>query len=130
MTTPSRKQREDWPAIGTDILLIVVFAIIGMRNHDAALTAGDVAWTALPFAAGALITHLILFYRKVNVRGLVPGVIVWLGTWILGMLLRAVTGGGTPWEFVAIGGAFLALFLLGWRLIRWFVLRVRTPKES
>lgn len=124
-SAPRVRQREDWPAIGLDILLLVVFAWIGRNNHDASLTPGEIAWTALPFAAGALITHLVLFYRGANVRSLPSGLIIFLGTWVLGVILRWITGGGIPWDFILVAGAFLALFLLGWRVILWIILRLR-----
>jgi hypothetical protein len=35
----------------------------------------------------------------------------------LGMILRVVSGQGTAVAFIAVALAFLALFLLGWRLL-------------
>ena len=124
------KQREDWLAISADILFVAVFAWIGRMSHDESLTLGEIAWTALPFAAGALIAHLILFYRKSEVRSLKIGVVVWLGTWLLGMGFRTATGAGIDPAFIAVAGSFLALMLLGWRLIYWLVTRSSPARED
>ena len=86
--------------------------------------------TALPFAAGALITHLVLFYRKSEVRSLKIGVVVWLGTWLLGLGLRAATGAGLDPAFIGVAGAFLALMILGWRLIYFLVTRSSPARED
>lgn len=124
------KQREDWLAIGADILFVAVFAWIGRASHGGSLTLGEIALTALPFAVGALITHLVLFYRKSEVRSLKIGVVVWLGTWLLGLGLRAATGAGLDPAFIGVAGAFLALMILGWRLIYFLVTRSSPARED
>ncbi|WP_369688382.1 DUF3054 family protein [Actinomadura macra] len=45
------------------------------------------------------------------------GVGVWLVTVAVGMVLRVVSGQGTAFAFVVVALAFLALVLLGWRLV-------------
>lgn len=119
------KKREDWPAIGADLAFVIIFAWIGRNNHDESLGFGDIAWVALPFAAAALIIHLILFYRGSNVRAFSVGIVIWLVTWLIGSALRGLTGAGVAPLFIAVAGAFLALMLLGWRLIYLVYLRIR-----
>ena len=51
------------------------------------------------------------------------GVIIWLLTVALGMVLRVVSGQGTAAAFIVVALAFLGLFLLGWRLIWRLVVR-------
>jgi FtsH-binding integral membrane protein len=41
----------------------------------------------------------------------------WLGTVVLGMVFRVVSGQGIAPAFIAVALAFLGLFLLGWRLL-------------
>jgi FtsH-binding integral membrane protein len=41
----------------------------------------------------------------------------WLGTVVLGMVLRVVAGQGTAVAFVVVALVFLGLFLLGWRVL-------------
>ena len=48
------------------------------------------------------------------------GVIVWLCTVALGMILRVLAGQGTAAAFIVVALAFLGLFQLGWRVAwRW-----------
>jgi len=52
----------------------------------------------------------------VLVASLGPGVTVWLGTWLLGLVCRRrFADGDVEFSFVLVAGTFLALFLLGWR---------------
>lgn len=124
------RQREDWPAIGADLFFVVLFTWIGRNSHGESLTVGEVAWTALPFAAAALITHLVLFMRRIDVRSLKIGAIIWASTWLLGMVLRALTGGGTAPSFIAVAGAVLLLMIVGWRLVYWLVTRHSAARQD
>jgi len=45
------------------------------------------------------------------------GLVVWLCTVALGMILRVVSGQGTAVAFIIVAVAFLGLFLLGWRVL-------------
>jgi hypothetical protein len=73
-----------------------------------------VAHTAWPFLAGCLVGTLIgrTWRQPVSLKS---GVAVWLGTVVIGMILRLVTSAGVSLSFVIIAGCVLALFLLGWR---------------
>jgi len=124
------RQREDWPAIVADLAVVVAFAAIGRASHGESLGVGDVLHTALPFAAAALITHLIYHLRRVSTRGIAHGSVVWLATWLAGMGLRLATGASVAWAFLAVAGAFLALGLLGWRLVYRLVTRGRAPRQA
>jgi hypothetical protein len=62
------------------------------------------------------------------------GVIVWVCTVAVGMVLRVVSGQGTAVAFVVVALVFLGLFLLGWRAAaqltarsRWGARLRRTP---
>jgi membrane protein implicated in regulation of membrane protease activity len=49
---------------------------------------------------------------------LVPtGLGAWLGAAGAGMVIRVLAGQGTAAAFIAVALAFLALFLLGWRVV-------------
>ena len=59
-----------------------------------------------------------LYRDKFVARTAVPtGILVWLCTLVVGMLLRAVTGQGTATAFIVVATLFLGLFLVGWRVI-------------
>lgn len=101
-----------------DAVVVLVFAAVGRASHgeqDAVTGVLAVAW---PFLAGAAVG-----WALVRARGRWPlavrwdGVLVWASTLVLGMVLRVVTGAGTAPSFVVVAGLFLALTLLGWRLL-------------
>ena len=53
------------------------------------------------------------------------GLIVWVATLVVGMLLRLVTGQGTAVAFIVVAMLTLAVLLLGWRAIAWAAIRLR-----
>ncbi|KHK98916.1 membrane protein [Microbacterium mangrovi] len=111
-------------AIVLDIVLILLFALIGRASHGENAIAG--LWiTAWPFLAGALVGWLA---GRVWRRPFAPwrsGLWVWVGALVVGMILRAVSGQGVAVSFVIVAGIVLFLFLVGWRLIASVVRRGR-----
>ncbi len=103
------------PAALVDIALVLVFVAIGRRNHDESSALAGLVSTAWPFLGGLAVGWLAArAWRRPG--GLVPeGIIVWLATVLVGMLLRAVSGQGTALSFVLVATAVLGAFLLGWR---------------
>ncbi|GAA1901462.1 DUF3054 domain-containing protein [Lapillicoccus jejuensis] len=101
-----------------DVVVVLVFAAVGRASHgeqDAVTGVLAVAW---PFLAGAAVGWAVARLRgrwPLDVR--CDGVLVWASTLVLGMLLRVVSGAGTAPSFVVVAGLFLALTLLGWRLL-------------
>lgn len=111
-------------ALVVDIVLVVVFAVIGRANHDEGVTLGGVAHTAWPFLAGLAVGHLVVAQRRTPPLGLEAGAIVWASTLVLGMVLRKLTGDGIALPFVIVAAVVLAVLLIGSRfLLRWFVQR-------
>lgn len=111
-----------WLAIALDICCVLAFVIIGRASHAHGETPGGVASTAWPFLAGLAIGWLGAGRagaggaggQRLRVR---QGVIVWLATVAVGMILRVIAGQGTAVAFIAVALAFLGLFLLGWRVL-------------
>ncbi|MGA9870770.1 MAG: DUF3054 domain-containing protein [Rhodococcus sp. (in: high G+C Gram-positive bacteria)] len=107
-----------------DLVLVIVFCAIGRRSHDEANALTGLATTAWPFVVGAVagwVATWALYRDKFDAFLLVPtGIIVWVTTVAVGMLLRAVSGQGTALSFVIVASTVLAVFVLGWRaLARW-----------
>jgi hypothetical protein len=100
-----------------DIGCVLAFVIIGRASHAKGETLAGIASTAWPFLAGLAAGWLVTrAWRRAS--GLVPaGAGAWLGTVAVGMALRAVAGQGTDAAFIGVALAFLALFLLGWRVL-------------
>ncbi|WP_342800574.1 DUF3054 domain-containing protein [Nocardia sp. No.11] len=102
-----------------DALLVIVFCAIGRRSHDEAVLAGLVK-TVWPFGIGLLLGWALAVLAARNARfdatALWPsGILIWLGTLVGGMVLRAASGQGVAASFVVVASCVLALFLLGWR---------------
>lgn len=100
-----------------DIIVTVVFAAIGRRNHGESSAVVGIAQTAWPFVLGALVGWVILVLTKRAHAGttLSSGVIVWLATVIVGMLVRQASGQGTALPFIIVALIFNAVCMLGWR---------------
>lgn len=125
MDRPSRTPAGFAVAIGADLLAVIVFVIIGRASHGEGIL--GLLNTLWPFAVGLLVGHvlaLVLGQRDTRSNRWV-GVIVWIATVAVGMVLRAVSGQGVQLSFVIVTVLVLGAFLLGWRLVVWIVTRVR-----
>jgi Protein of unknown function (DUF3054) len=106
-------------AVGAaDLAAVLLFVVLGRRaHHEGSFLVGTVA-VALPFLAGAAAgwALLLLLGRPAppSVRG---GLVVLAATVPVGMALRALTGRGVQLSFVLVAAVFLALFLVGHRLL-------------
>ena len=108
-------RRSSTLAVLADIVCVLVFCTIGRRSHAEGLTAAGVAETAWPFLTGSAVGWLLSRgWRRPT--ALVPtGVVVWLCTVAVGMLLRKATSAGVAVSFVVVASAVTAVLLLGWR---------------
>lgn len=102
--------------LGLDVVAVVAFVATGRDTHDRESTLAGLAETAAPFlialAAGWLVARA---WR--SPASLQSGAIVWAVTLAGGMVMRRlVFGDGTAAAFVLVAAAFLAAFLLGWRM--------------
>lgn len=102
--------------LAIDAVVVVVFAIIGRASHGEDLGPAGIAATAWPFLIAVVVGSLVAgrfggdtWWRQ--------GLIVWPVTAVGGMLLRIASGTSTAPAFIAVGSAFLALFLFGWRFL-------------
>jgi hypothetical protein len=122
-----------------DLLCVVAFAAGGRSEHDEHVGVLGVLTTAWPFAVGAALAWLVVATVPALAGGRRPrgisrvypaGVVVLVGAWGGGMLLRAVTGQGTSGAFPLVALAFLAVTLLGWRAVAALVSRRARPRPS
>ena len=108
-----------------DLAAVVVFVALGRRSHDAGAGLAAVVEVAAPFLL-ALVAGWAAVQAWRKPADLRVGLVIWAVTVGLGMILRSfLFGGGTAGSFVIVAAAFLALFLLGWRLVAGAVLRRR-----
>jgi hypothetical protein len=117
MTEPTEAGVRPWVAGIADLAVVVVFVVIGRRNHheDAGLVGFlRVLW---PFAVGLVVGWVAtsLFRSPMAWRRVVP---TWLITVAVGMLLRvAVQGRDLKSAFIVVALLFLGAGMLGWRAV-------------
>lgn len=104
-------------ALAADVVCVVVFCAIGRRSHAEGLTVAGVAETAWPFLTGTAVGWLLARAWRRPAALLPTGVVVWVSTVVIGMLLRKLTGQGTATSFVVVASLTTAALLLGWRAI-------------
>ena len=105
-----------WSAV-VDVLCIVIFVAIGRKNHDEGEAAAGIFRVAAPFLITAVVGWFASQAWK-NPLELQTGVIIWLTTIILGMILRRfIFDDGTATAFIIVATVFLCALLNGWRAI-------------
>ncbi|GAA4288906.1 DUF3054 domain-containing protein [Georgenia daeguensis] len=96
-----------------DLACVVVFTIIGMAMHGSPV--GEFLLTVWPFVLGLAIAWALPGVRSLPLLLWPTGVIVWAVTTVVGLALRAITGGGVSGAFPVVTAAVLAVLILGWR---------------
>lgn len=112
-------------ALAADAALVLLFAGLGRASHSRGGALLGLIETAWPFLVGLLLVWGWGMVWRQPVRLLRSGVPVWIGTVVLGMGMRLLSGQGTAPAFILVAAVTLGVFLLGWRGIAALVLRVR-----
>ena len=100
-----------------DICAVLAFVAIGRHTHHDGDGIAGLWHTAWPFLAG-LALGLAASRAWRRPLTLVPsGLGAWLGAAGAGMVIRVLAGQGTAAAFIVVALGFLALFLLGWRVV-------------
>ncbi|OBK39838.1 hypothetical protein A5658_03065 [Mycobacterium sp. 1245111.1] len=103
--------------LGIDVACVLVFCALGRRSHDEGLNVAGIATTAWPFLSGTAVGWLASQAWRRPAAVCPTGVVVWLCTVVVGMLLRKVTAAGVAGSFIVVASTVTALLLLGWRAI-------------
>jgi hypothetical protein len=103
-------------ALVADIACVVVFCTIGRRSHAEGLTLTGIAETAWPFLSGTLVGWLLARAWRTPVAVVPTGLVIWVSTIVVGMLLRKASSQGVAASFVVVASLVTALLLLGWRV--------------
>ncbi|HEX5255141.1 MAG TPA: DUF3054 domain-containing protein [Mycobacterium sp.] len=119
-----RLQRPAWLAV--DVVGVLVFCAVGRRSHDEGLNVTGIAVTAWPFLTGTVVGWLVSRAWRRPTAVVPTGVVVWLSTVVIGMLLRKATSAGVAASFVVVATTVTALLLLGWRVAAGLTLRRRS----
>lgn len=104
-----------WAVI--DFVIILMFVAIGRTTHDHGVSLAGLTSTTWPFAVGWLIATVILVATGRSGKSVEGGLLVWLSTVVVGMLLRVVAGQGIALAFVIVALGFLGALMLGWRFL-------------
>ncbi|WP_349898449.1 DUF3054 domain-containing protein [Parafrigoribacterium soli] len=113
-----------------DVVLVLVFVAIGRQSHDQGITPLGVLETAWPFLTGLVVAWVGMRAWRNPLGVLQPGVLLWVGTVLIGMLLRVASGQGVALPFVIVATVTLAVFLLGWRALAAGFRRIRRSPEA
>jgi len=113
-----KQSMSKWPWLAiVDILLIILFALLGRREHEHGLAINGILITALPFIIGYAITTGVS-RPWLSINKLWPtGILVWLGTVVLGVATRLLMGHTAAISFVIVTFVVLSIFLLGRRVV-------------
>ena len=117
-------RRLAWLAV--DVIGVLVFCAVGRRSHDEGLSITGVATTAWPFLTGTVVGWLASRGWRQPTAVVPTGVVVWLCTVVVGMLLRKATSAGVAASFVVVASSVTAVLLLGWRAVAGLALRRRS----
>src|ERR1700754_2721402 len=110
-----RRGRQALIALFADVVCVIVFCTIGRRSHAEGLTVSGIAQTAWPFLAGTGVGWLLIGGWRRPLTVIPVGVVVWVCTVVVGMVLRKMTSAGVSTSFVVVASVSTAVLLLGWR---------------
>jgi len=120
-------QRLGWLAyLFADVLCVLVFCAVGRRSHDEGLNITGVVTTAGPFLTGTAIGWLAARAWQRPTAVVPTGVVIWLCTVVIGMVLRKASSAGVAASFVVVAASVTAVLLLGWRAAVGLTLRHRS----
>lgn len=98
-----------------DVVLVVIFCAIGRRSHAEGITLAGVAHTSWPFLTGTVAGWALARGWRHPTALNPTGLVVWVSTVVIGMLLRKASAQGVAVSFVIVASTVTAVFLLGWR---------------
>lgn len=100
-----------------DALSVLVFVIIGTRNHDTDTGISGILYVAAPFWIAMTLAHVTPLLQR-QPRALPHKYVVWGYTVVMGMVMRNVLfERGTALAFVIVATLFLGATMLGWRAL-------------
>ncbi|NBR99854.1 MAG: DUF3054 domain-containing protein [Actinobacteria bacterium] len=111
------KSRQIALALALDIFSVLLFVAVGRRNHNESAGVSGVVEVALPFLI-ALICGWLVTRAWQKPYATKNGVVIWLITVVLGLLLRnLIFNRGTATPFIIVATLVLGVLLVGRRLI-------------
>ena len=115
---------------GVDAACVLMFCASGRRSRDEGLNVAGIATTAWPFLTGTALGWLAAQAWRRPTALYPTGVVVWVCTVAVGMLLRKATSAGVAGSFVVVASVVTALLLLGWRALVRLARRAEPSKRQ
>ncbi|MGV8845531.1 DUF3054 domain-containing protein [Tessaracoccus sp.] len=106
-----------------DLVLVVLFAIVGRSSHAEGLNIPGIAQTAWPFLAACLLGWIVVGLLDDHGYGPRAALVIWLVTVLGGMGLRILAGDTAEMPFVVVATLVLFSSFFGWRLVALLVRR-------
>ena len=103
--------------LGIDLVLVIIFSILGRAAHGEALDLSGIVRTAAPFVAGCLVAWIVILRSRQQGTTRKDGLVVLIATVVIGNIFRVLIGDTTHWSFILVTVAVLTVFLMGWRLL-------------
>src|ERR1700729_4112955 len=116
--------------LGIDVACVLGFCAVGGRSHDEGLNITGIASTAWPFLRGTVLGWVAAQAWRRPTAVYPTGVVVWLCTVVVGMVLRKATSAGVAASFIIVASSVTALLLLGWRALAEPGWRARLSKRQ
>lgn len=115
-----------------DVILVAVFCVIGRLSHAEGIFSDfpGLLNTMWPFLVAVVAAHAVMLIRRTASDRILPGVVIWAVTVVVGLVLRAVSGQGTALPFIIVATLTMALFLIGWRAILALVRRTQRGRAA
>ncbi|WP_209326037.1 DUF3054 domain-containing protein [Brevibacterium renqingii] len=109
-------------ALIVDLILVVLFTIVGHYTHSHNFDPQGLMTTAWPFVASLVLAWLLTAVWDRPISPLATGTGVWAVTVLVGLVLRGVTGAGgepgtVPVSFMIVATTLNLITLVGWRII-------------
>jgi len=117
-------------AAAADLILVLVFVLIGRGSHDEGFTLLGTLNTAWPFVTGLALGWLVSRAWRTPLSMRRTALPVWASTVVVGVLLRALSGQGVAVSFVIVTLLVLAAFLFGWRALAGLVVTRRNRRAA
>ena len=130
MPTPVAAPRLALIAAVADLVLVLVFVLIGRGSHEEGFTLLGTLNTAWPFEVGLALGWLVsrAWPEPLSMRR--AALPLWASTVVIGVLLRALSGQGVAVSFVIVTLLVLAAFLFGWRALAGLVVTRRNRRAA
>lgn len=109
-------------ALVVDLVLVILFTIIGHYTHSNDLDPQGIVTTAWPFVAALVVAWVLAAVWDRPLSPLASGTGIWAITVLLGLVIRGLTGAGgdpgqVPVSFMIVATTLNFIPLVGWRVI-------------